>query len=206
VRAINGPKDEPAEIVARALDGSKPARRSDLADDDAPVKRELSASAELSAQRARDRAANFDGPGMTTPRFPPRTGTRTRKIAMAAFGSQASRRFLVSLDATMLYAAFGALRGGFPRQARTLSWVLNAYTVVYAATLIPAGGLADTYGRKRVFLLGVTLFVAASVACGSRASVPALIGARIVQAVGARCSRRVAVDRHRRISAGASAR
>src|SRR4029079_8060425 len=66
-----------------------------------------------------------------------------------------------------------------------LSWVLNAYTVVYAAALIPAGGLADAYGRKRVFLIGVTLFVASSVACGLSGSVATLVAARVVQAVGA---------------------
>ena len=94
--------------------------------------------------------------------------------------------FLVSLDATMLYAAFGALRAGFPEaSAADLSWVLNAYTVVYAAALIPAGGLADAYGRKRVFLIGVTLFVAASVACGLAGNVATLVAARVVQAVGA---------------------
>jgi EmrB/QacA subfamily drug resistance transporter len=94
--------------------------------------------------------------------------------------------FLVSLDSTMLYAAFGALRAGFPgATAADLSWVLNAYTVVYAAMLIPAGGLADAYGRKRVFLLGVTLFIAASAACGLAGSVAWLIAARVVQAIGA---------------------
>ena len=94
--------------------------------------------------------------------------------------------FLVSLDSTMLYAAFGALRGGFPQAtAADMSWVLNAYTVVYAAMLIPAGGLADTHGRKRVFMLGVTLFIAASAACGLAGSVGWLIAARVLQAVGA---------------------
>jgi EmrB/QacA subfamily drug resistance transporter len=94
--------------------------------------------------------------------------------------------FLVSLDATMLYAAFGALRAGFPEaSAAHMSWVLNAYTVVYAAMLIPAGGLADTHGRKRVFLVGVTLFIAASAACGLAGSVSWLIAARVLQAVGA---------------------
>src|SRR5688572_10210727 len=94
--------------------------------------------------------------------------------------------FLVSLDATMLYAAFGALQQGFPSaSAAELSWVLNAYTVVYAAMLIPAGGLADAYGRKRVFLLGVTLFIAASVACGLAGHVTWLVAARVLQAVGA---------------------
>ena len=94
--------------------------------------------------------------------------------------------FLVSLDSTMLYAAFGALRGGFPQAtAADMSWVLNAYTVVYAAMLIPAGGLADTHGRKRIFLLGVTVFIAASAACGLAGSVGWLIAARVLQAVGA---------------------
>jgi len=94
--------------------------------------------------------------------------------------------FLVSLDSTMLYAAFGALRAGFPgATAADLSWVLNAYTVVYAATLIPAGGLADAHGRKRVFMVGVTVFIAASAACGLAGSVPWLVAARVLQAVGA---------------------
>jgi len=94
--------------------------------------------------------------------------------------------FLVSLDATLLYAAFGALRAGFPTASPAdLSWVLNAYTVVYAAMLIPSGGLADTYGRKRVFMGGVVLFLAASAACGLAGSIGWLIAARILQAIGA---------------------
>ena len=52
--------------------------------------------------------------------------------------------FLVSIDTTVLYAAFGALRVAFPAaRAADLSWVLNAYTVVFAALLVPAGRLAD---------------------------------------------------------------
>ena len=94
--------------------------------------------------------------------------------------------FLVSLDSTMLYSAFGALRAGFPEAtAADMSWVLNAYTVVYAAMLIPAGGLADAHGRKRVFMFGVTVFIAASAACGLAGSVSWLIAARVLQAVGA---------------------
>lgn len=94
--------------------------------------------------------------------------------------------FLVSLDSTMLFAAFGALRAAFPQaSAADMSWVLNAYTVVYAAMLIPAGGLADAHGRKRVFMWGVMLFLAASAACGLAGSVGWLIAARVLQAVGA---------------------
>ena len=94
--------------------------------------------------------------------------------------------FLVSLDTTMLFAAFRAVREGFPgTSAADMSWVLNAYTVVYAAMLIPAGGLADTHGRKKVFLIGVTLFLAASAAWGLAGNVGWLIAARVAQAVGA---------------------
>ncbi len=94
--------------------------------------------------------------------------------------------FLVSLDTTMLFAAFDALRHSFSdASAAELSWVLNAYTVVYATMLIPAGGLSDAQGRKRVFLVGVTLFLAASAACGLAGSVGWLIAARVLQAVGA---------------------
>ena len=94
--------------------------------------------------------------------------------------------FLVSLDTTMLYAAFGAVRAGFPgTSSADMSWVLNAYTVIYAAMLIPAGGLADAHGRKKIFMLGVTLFLAASAACGLAGSVAWLIAARAAQAIGA---------------------
>ena len=94
--------------------------------------------------------------------------------------------FLVSLDTTMLFAAFDPLRHAFADATTAdLSWVLNAYTVVYATMLIPAGGLADTHGRKRVFLIGVALFLAASAACGLASGVGWLIAARVLQAVGA---------------------
>lgn len=94
--------------------------------------------------------------------------------------------FLVSLDTTMLFAAFGAVRASFPgSSAADLSWVLNAYTVVYAAMLIPAGGIADAQGRKKTFLVGVALFLAASAACGLAGSVGQLVAARVAQAIGA---------------------
>ena len=94
--------------------------------------------------------------------------------------------FLVALDSTMLFAAFDPLRHAFASaSAADLSWVINAYTVVYATMLIPAGGLADTYGRKRIFLLGGVLFLAASAACGLASHVGWLVAARVLQAMGA---------------------
>ncbi len=94
--------------------------------------------------------------------------------------------FLVSVDATVLFAAFAALRQSFAgTSAADLSWVLNAYTVVYAALLVPAGRLADTLGRRRMFMVGTGLFMLASLACGLATDVTMLVAARVVQAMGA---------------------
>ena len=117
---------------------------------------------------------------------PNASATPPVKSPWPAFWIACSATFLVSLDTTMLFAAFDALRQSFAgTSAAELSWVLNGYTVVYAAMLIPAGGLADAYGRRRIFRLGLTLFLAASVACGAAPSVEWLIAARVVQALGA---------------------
>lgn len=94
--------------------------------------------------------------------------------------------FLVSLDATIGFAVFPALRHAFPEvRPGELSWVLNAYTIVYAALLVPAGRLADLLGRKRLFIIGVGVFTLASGLCGVAGSTDMLILFRVLQAVGA---------------------
>jgi len=67
----------------------------------------------------------------------------------------------------------------------SLSWVLNAYAIVFAALLVPAGRLTDRASRKRGFLLGVAIFTAASAACAASTGVGMLVALRAVQAVGA---------------------
>lgn len=115
-------------------------------------------------------------------RATPEKGTRPWRT----FATASVAVFLVSLDATVLFAAFPALRAAFPAAtAADLSWVLNAYTVVYAALLVPAGRLADLRGRKRMFTTGVAVFLAASVGCALAGSVEMLVAARVAQAIGA---------------------
>ena len=63
--------------------------------------------------------------------------------------------------------------------------MLNAYNIVFAALLVPAGRLADLLGRRRMFFAGMGLFLAASAACGLAPSAEVLIGARVLQAAGA---------------------
>jgi EmrB/QacA subfamily drug resistance transporter len=74
------------------------------------------------------------------------------------------------------------LRGG---GLSDLSWVLNAYAIVYAAFLVLFGRLAERYPRERGFLIGVAVFVAASAACGAAPSLGLLIAFRVIQAAGA---------------------
>ena len=85
------------------------------------------------------------------------------------------------LDATILFVAFPSIRRSFPHvSAADLSWILNAYTVVYAALLVPAGRIADRVGRRRVFLQGVGLFTLGSLACGIAPTPLLIVAGRVV--------------------------
>ena len=89
------------------------------------------------------------------------------------------------LDTTILFVAFPDITASFgDSSASTLSWVLNAYTIVFAALLVPAGKLGDRLGHKRAFLVGSGTFTAASLACGAAPSVELLIAARVFQGAG----------------------
>ncbi|MDP1795469.1 MAG: DHA2 family efflux MFS transporter permease subunit [Acidimicrobiales bacterium] len=90
------------------------------------------------------------------------------------------------LDTTILYVAFPDITATFSdASAARLSWVLNAYTIVFGALLIPAGKIADRVGHRRVFLIGSAVFTLASMACGLAPTVDVLIAFRVLQAAGA---------------------
>lgn len=94
--------------------------------------------------------------------------------------------FLASLDLFIVNIAFPDIRLAFPGSSlATMSWILNGYTVVFAALLAPAGRLADRYGRRLVFHVGVAVFTVGSAACAAAPSVPMLVAFRALQAVGA---------------------
>jgi EmrB/QacA subfamily drug resistance transporter len=91
--------------------------------------------------------------------------------------------FMSFLDVTIVNVAFPDVERDFPDAARAdLSWILNGYNIVFAALLVPAGRLADLVGRRRMFLIGVTSFVAVSVLCGIAGSPEMLTVARVLQA------------------------
>ena len=94
--------------------------------------------------------------------------------------------FLAFLDTTIVNTAFPGIAASFPdASAADLAWVLDAYFIVIAALLVPAGGIADRIGRKRVFLAGLALFTGASALCAAAPGLEVLIAARALQGAGA---------------------
>src|SRR6478752_5002522 len=113
---------------------------------------------------------------VATTRVPP-----SRVLLVASFGA-----FLAFLDATIVNVAFPSIRESFSDTTiGELSWVLNAYNIVFAASLILCGRLTDIVGRRRSFVAGVAVFTIASALCGIAPSVELLILARVFQAFGA---------------------
>ncbi len=115
------------------------------------------------------------------------TGARTeRRRVTAIVAVLALAVFMSSLDLFIVNLAFPYIGRDFPGTSLgSLSWVLNGYTIVFAAVLVPAGRWADRVGRRRVFGYGLIGFTAGSLLCGLAPGVPELIGARIIQAAGA---------------------
>lgn len=103
-----------------------------------------------------------------------------RTLALVSIASAVS-----SLDLSLMFVAYPAIRADFPDVSLTLvSWVLTSFTIVAAALLIPAGRLADRVGRKKVFLASLVFFSAGSALCAVAPTVPVMIAARVVQAIG----------------------
>ena len=92
---------------------------------------------------------------------------------------------MVNLDLFIVNVALPSIGRDFHgTDLASLSWVLNAYAIVFAALLVPAGRAADLIGRRAAFLTGMIVFALASAACAAAPDVWVLVAARIVQAAG----------------------
>ncbi len=94
-------------------------------------------------------------------------------------------QFMVVLDVTIVNVALPSIQGALGFSAAGLQWVVNAYTLAFGGLLLLGGRVSDLVGRRRVFLAGMGLFAAASLAGGLAPSAGVLIAARAVQGVGA---------------------
>ncbi|HET7518413.1 MAG TPA: MFS transporter, partial [Actinomycetes bacterium] len=102
-----------------------------------------------------------------------------------ALGALALSLLVVGLDLTVLNVALPTLAVDLHASTSSLQWFANAYNLVLAAALLPAGLLGDRYGRKRLLLVALVLFGVASVGCAYAGSTGALIGARALLGLGA---------------------
>jgi EmrB/QacA subfamily drug resistance transporter len=94
--------------------------------------------------------------------------------------------FMAQLDLFIVNVALPVIGRSYSGSSLSgLSWVLNAYAIIFAALLVPAGRLADHFGRRRFLLVGVAVFTVASAACAAAPTLGVLIAARAVQAAGA---------------------
>jgi EmrB/QacA subfamily drug resistance transporter len=93
--------------------------------------------------------------------------------------------FMIMLDNTVVNVALPTMQRDLHVSISQLEWVVIAYALTFAALLITGGKLADLYGRRRIFVLGLVVFTLSSLACGLAPSAGFLIGARVVQGAGA---------------------
>ena len=110
--------------------------------------------------------------------FDPRRAQRVLALVSVGF-------FLTALDFTVVNVAFRHIEDSFgPSSKNLLPWTLSGYSIAFAAGLLTAGRMADTFGRKRAFLTGNLVFTSASLMCGLAPNVELLIAGRVVQALG----------------------
>jgi EmrB/QacA subfamily drug resistance transporter len=91
---------------------------------------------------------------------------------------------MIVLDTTIVNVALPSIRDDLGFSEESLAWVVNAYLLTFGGFLLLGGRLGDLFGHRRLFLIGITLFTLASVACGLAGSQGFLIGARAVQGLG----------------------
>ena len=101
-------------------------------------------------------------------------------LAAVAFGL-----FMIMLDNTVVNVALPSIQRELGMQLSELEWIVSGYALTFAALMLIGGKLADAYGRRLIFVIGIAVFTLASLACGLASSGEALIAARVAQGVGA---------------------
>jgi DHA2 family methylenomycin A resistance protein-like MFS transporter len=108
-----------------------------------------------------------------------------RRVQLLTLGACCFGLFMVMLDNTVVNVALPSIQRDLDAKVSGLALVLDVYILVFASLLLTAGSLGDRFGRRRVFRAGLVVFTAASALCGLAPTLPALVGARALQAVGA---------------------
>jgi EmrB/QacA subfamily drug resistance transporter len=105
-----------------------------------------------------------------------------------------SGSLMIVLDSTIVNVALPSIRTDLGFSETSLAWVVNAYLLTFGGCLLLGGRLGDIFGHRRLFLSGITLFTASSLACGLATSQAWLVGARAVQGLGGAVTSAVALS------------
>jgi EmrB/QacA subfamily drug resistance transporter len=132
-------------------------------------------------------------PDVDPPANPPRTSGEVPGEPAAKWSGRKLRMllccagapFLIMLDTNIVAVSLPAIARDFRGAFTDVEWVVSAYVLPFCALLMPAGSLADLVGRRRMLLLGLSIFTLASVLCGLAPNLAVLNGARALQAIGA---------------------
>jgi len=100
-------------------------------------------------------------------------------------GAVAFGLFMIMLDNTVVFVALSSIQSDLHISQSELEWVVSGYALTFAVLMLTGGKLADMFGRRLIFIVGLSIFTASSLACGLANGAGFLIGARVVQGVGA---------------------
>jgi MFS family permease len=110
--------------------------------------------------------------------------TRSTPTQRWVLALTATAALMVALDQLVVATALNSIRDDLHASIATLDWTVNAYSLSFAVLLITGAALGDRYGRRRLFVAGLVLFCAASIACALAPTTGLLITARAVQGAG----------------------
>jgi len=117
-----------------------------------------------------------------TPAVPAALSQRRKQLTLAATILGSSMAFV---DGSVVNIALPAIQQALQADAASTQWIVNAYLLLLGALVLVGGSAADLYGRRRIFLVGIAIFTAASIACGLAPDIAALVVSRAVQGLGA---------------------
>jgi hypothetical protein len=124
-------------------------------------------------------------PASAAPPRAPAAEARTAAGPTAALAAAVLAFFVITLDATIVNVALPSIRGDLGGGITGLQWVVDGYTLMFAALLLSAGALSDRVGAERALAAGLVVFLAASLACGLAPGLGVLVAARFVQGASA---------------------
>ncbi|MFJ5306282.1 MFS transporter [Streptomyces sp. NPDC088350] len=127
----------------------------------------------------------MEGMTSTAGQLKPRTGGLTSSSPALTLTASLLGFALITLDASVVNVALPSIGHALGGGMSGLQWVVDAYTLSFAALMLSTGAFADRVGASRAYAIGIAVFTLASAACGLAPDLPALIGARVVQGVAA---------------------